>query len=526
MSDANLTALAFCREIEFGVPQVEGPWRETRFTGESIAHQKETVISNEINASRQVTDLVMVGGAAGGSLDFEFSQAEYQEFILAALGQVEWTPVNVTAVGTVSAAAQSLVTTGGGFANVPVGGQVKVSGLVNADNNGIRRVIGKSVDNNTLTFAAGSFPTTNAVNASIVITGKDARIGLLKPSFTLERRITKPELNAGTWEFQTYVGMTVDEFNLSLESKSIITGSIVFAGKTGVPAYSSAYELGGTFATATLTVGTDDPADGDLFYMGDNTVGDYPTYILKTAIGNIPNAVKIDGTAANMAKNIRDAIRADVATYGITHNVALPDNYVIVDTEVADTTVEVTARRIGAWANDNLSTYTSAAAGALAWNSGGMAGGVDPEVYDGATTGPVMNGTTNVGSIYKGNQVATERFKSMALKIKANVRPKDSLGEFGAFEMGIGRVEVTGTLSAYFRDNGLYRSLINHEYTAISFVMTDARGKSLAVTLPYVNFGAGDPFATGINTDIMISPEFTAIMHPVLRTTIIVNAFD
>lgn len=146
--------------------------------------------------------------------------------------------------------------------------------------------------------------------------------------------------------------------------------------------------------------------------------------------------------------------------------------------------------------------------------------------YTAAASGPILNGTSNVGQIYQGSALSTERFKSVEFSIKNNLRSKDAIGIEGAFEIGYGSLEVTGSLDAYFKDNVLYASLINHDYSGLSFVLTGADGKALGISFPYINFGKGDPNATGINTDIMVKPDFTAIMHPTLGCTVIINAFD
>lgn len=146
--------------------------------------------------------------------------------------------------------------------------------------------------------------------------------------------------------------------------------------------------------------------------------------------------------------------------------------------------------------------------------------------YTAAMAGPILNGTSNVGQIYQGDTLASEKFKSLEFTIKNNLRSKDAVGIEGAFEIGYGSIEVTGSVDAYFKDNTLYAALINHDYSGLSFLVTGSDGKSLGFTFPFVNFGKGDPNATGINTDVMVKPDFTAIMHPTLLCTVIIDAFD
>lgn len=516
MSDANYTEIAFVEEATYGITPDDSNLRLLRLTGESLAHTKETVVSQELRSDRQRSDLVLVGAMATGSLQIEFSQAEYQTFLLAALGAAAWTVVNVTATATASATAQTLVTTGAGFADVPVGGYLKLAGLANAASNGIKKVISKSVDNNTLTFAAGSLAAAE-VGASVTITGKDARNGIAKHHFTMERAILTP---AGTKQYQAYTGMSVDTFNLTVASKALVTGEIGFMGKVGAPSDNSLNTLNGDFAGGILTCGATDPADGDVVVIGNRT------YTLKTVLGSTIDGILLSGTPATLAANIRAAIKgAAGGGYGTTHNAALPHSQVALANETADATVELTALLMGA-AGNAIATTTTASTGELDWGAATLTGGVTATAPIARTTNPVLSGSSNVGQIYQDATLMQERFKTLGLSIKNNLRGKDAIGEIGAFEIGWGTIDVTGNLEAYFRDNTLYRQLVNHETTGIGFMLTGADGAAIGVTLPAVKFGSGDPQATAINTDVMLKTDYTAIMDETLGCTIIVSAFD
>lgn len=512
-ADANYTALEYILESTFGVTPSPARTTRMRFTGESLAHEKATVTSEEIRSDRQRSDLIKVGAMASGPIQFELNQADYQPFFLAALGAAAWTTVNVTATTAIDLATQTLTTTGAGFAGVPVGGFVKITGAAAPGNNGIKRVLAKDAGNNILTLAAGGVVATEA-SVSLTITAKDARNGVAQTFMSWQRTVNSSD---GMPYYQTYVGMAVDELALEVASKAIVKGTLTFKGKIGAAPESSINNTAGAFAAGTLTCGATDPADGDVVVVGNRT------YTLRDTLGTGADEVLNSATPATLAANLTAAINGTAAGYNVTHRAATPHTQVNAVQSTDD--VIVTAKVMGAAANAYATTTTSST-GELDWGAATLTGGADATAPYPASSAPVLNGTGNVGFIYEGNTVATTRFKSIKLSVKNNLRDKDAIGEEGAFELGWGTIDVTGSLESYFGTNNLYRSLIAHDYTALAFVLTGADGKSLAFTFPYVNFGTGNPSASAINTDVMMTPDFTAIMHPELGCTVIINAFD
>jgi hypothetical protein len=144
--------------------------------------------------------------------------------------------------------------------------------------------------------------------------------------------------------------------------------------------------------------------------------------------------------------------------------------------------------------------------------------------YTGTSDNPVMNGTSHVGQLWQGDALMAEKLAEWNFSIGNNLRGKDALGQKGLFEVGLGSLDVTGSISAYFRDNTLYETLLNHDYSGLAVVVTDGNGDSLAFSFPRVNFGSGDPNADAINTDVMVDVDFTAIRDEDTGVTVIVSA--
>lgn len=143
--------------------------------------------------------------------------------------------------------------------------------------------------------------------------------------------------------------------------------------------------------------------------------------------------------------------------------------------------------------------------------------------YTESAADPVMNGTSNVGTITIDGSTATEKFKSIALEIGANLRGKDAMGTEGFFDIGTGTIQVTGTLMVYFLDNSFLDKIRNHTSVALEFYIQDDDGNRIYFYLPNVKLNNGDPVIEGINTDVMVETEFQAIRDATTGITIAID---
>jgi hypothetical protein len=70
MSDSNRTQMFYAVESNYGVTPASA-LTEMRFTNESLSYGIQSKSSDELRSDRQVTDLVLVGAEAGGSVSWE-----------------------------------------------------------------------------------------------------------------------------------------------------------------------------------------------------------------------------------------------------------------------------------------------------------------------------------------------------------------------------------------------------------------------------------------------------------------------
>src|SRR5262245_3301009 len=110
MSDTNRVALARVKESTFGVLPTSPTLQAVPFTSCGLLYDPDTVTSDRIRADGQITDLILVGGNAGGPVADEFSYGVHDDDIEAVLRSA-WVlkpqRVNVTADSVITAVTAS-----------------------------------------------------------------------------------------------------------------------------------------------------------------------------------------------------------------------------------------------------------------------------------------------------------------------------------------------------------------------------------------------------------------------------------
>lgn len=226
LASSSRAQVRYIEESVFGVTPATGTARELRVTGESLDYGIQTTSSEEIRADRMTTDLVVVGAQASGGLNFELSYNEF-DTLLAATLQGSWLTAGAGGEQTITATFASpantiTASTGTPFANVSAGQWIKISGAVNAANNGYVRVLTKTSATVLVldkTLVAETSTASVKVSASRLVNGATQR------SYSIEKRF------ADVGQFFVYRGMTASRMALNFQSGSLVTGSFEFMGK-------------------------------------------------------------------------------------------------------------------------------------------------------------------------------------------------------------------------------------------------------------------------------------------------------
>ncbi len=246
MSDADQIALSYSEEVTFGVTPAIA-LQDTRITSESLGQDTETADSVELVTDRQVGEVVRTNIGASGDVAFELSYQTFDDWLIAALladAGFSAEVVVATADVTVSAASgdNSFNHSTGWDANPVVNEWIRVTGFVNAANNGFFKVL--TPVTGTKIIVSGGTLVTEAITPSIDIKqGGSIVNGTTLKTYSLQKEYV--DLAA---EFEALRGMAINTLSLDVAPGAIITGSFGFVGKSSTSEAASIGTGGNTAA--------------------------------------------------------------------------------------------------------------------------------------------------------------------------------------------------------------------------------------------------------------------------------------
>jgi hypothetical protein len=143
-----------------------------------------------------------------------------------------------------------------------------------------------------------------------------------------------------------------------------------------------------------------------------------------------------------------------------------------------------------------------------------------------STATPVLNATTNVGSIYKNGELLATALQSIEITGEAALREQRAVGSRFPAGIGTGRFNLTGTITSYFETLEMYDHFLNHDTISLAFPFEDNSFNNYWFTIPALKI-TSDPIAPGgIDQDVLEELEFTAIRDPNLNTMFMVDRFS
>jgi hypothetical protein len=153
-----------------------------------------------------------------------------------------------------------------------------------------------------------------------------------------------------------------------------------------------------------------------------------------------------------------------------------------------------------------------------------VSGLISPDTISVASN-DVFNAVDNIGNILIDGAVdANLCFTEISFSIENNLRVQPCIGQLENSGIGIGRVNVTGTLIAYFEDRTFYERYLNFTTTSLSFTAA-LGGNTYLFDFPSFKFTGGEVIAGGNDQDVLASMEFTAKRDPTLDFTVGLNRF-
>jgi len=292
----------YIQESSYGVTPTNPNIKTVRLTagGDGLVRTEQNVQSEEIDASRLVTDQIPVGYSANFAINYEVSAGgAFDDFIIATLcGAV----VTVTLTGTtlafssvdnsVNDSANGLLATG-----VVVKQWLRVSGTTGGLNDGAGQVdsvvAGKIVFGLFFKASGAATIVTQTAGPSVTLKGKMARTGIAtQTSFSVEENFSDL-----TTTYQRGVGFRPVEFAMTAQARQKLTGTTRFLGNNVTTQTSSMKGSGSIVAADTAPV-LNATSNVPIVYEGNTPLLTRLRQIGVTVNGNVTEAEAIANAAA------------------------------------------------------------------------------------------------------------------------------------------------------------------------------------------------------------------------------------
>lgn len=283
-ADANNVGVYISEEVKWGCTEegTDGPdWYESRYTGESLTLEKETVTSETIRDDRQRDDVAEVGYGSTGDLNFELEYSELMKMLVqgALAGTFETNEQSATIDASASGSTITMTTTDDFWEDVEAGDWILVSGLVTAStSNGAYRII--SIANDVATVYPA--PAADVSAETAVIKSGMCKAGVTKRSFGIEKRYT----DLATPLFELFEGERIESMELSVNSKQVATIKFSFMGKKP-------------------SIGTSTNSTNDVDRTGTISTMTASVSVKAIAMDGAELATAIKGLTLNVANNLR-----------------------------------------------------------------------------------------------------------------------------------------------------------------------------------------------------------------------------
>jgi hypothetical protein len=144
-----------------------------------------------------------------------------------------------------------------------------------------------------------------------------------------------------------------------------------------------------------------------------------------------------------------------------------------------------------------------------------------------AATNDVMNAVDNIGNIRIDGAAAAAGvyFTEVAFNVNNNPRNQPAIGSLANVGIGLGRTQITGTISSYFQNRDLFDRYLAFSALSLSFTATDAAGNAYLYHFPSIKFTNGQAVAGGNDQDVLATLEFACRRSPTYGFMLGINRF-
>jgi hypothetical protein len=584
LADSNRASL---REIiesntAWGETPAAGVTRARRFRTSSITASKETVESEEIRDDRMISSVIETAAMSGGEIAWEFAAGttdlDFQRTLMGAWSRpMDW---DVFRGKTVAITANNNIRVSGAdvAAYFTVGRRIKTSGYLNPANNDYHQIVsvvfaGGNTDivvtGTSLVPEVGS-PNTTVADANDVIIHRSTGLRFGNTPNAIDGAGTNPfatAIAAG----QLKTGQRIFVEGIGYETGTI-TADTVVAGDTvtltdGVDTVTLEADLD-------FDIGADDTETATNLAAAINALRPTGTVALAatSALGvvTVRNLLKTGGVLTEDAATLAVvAFAGGSATDGGFYTiVSLTDDILVLDRAVSaiaaggritikgsmlrnpGSSVDITPQSSSVETGfQDVSQYFTVdglrcgsiemevSAGSIVTGQSALMGRSTKRASVEKLSGPsytaleaaateVVSATANVGALTVNGVEQATAISSIQFSIEGNLRNQQAIGSKFPVGIAAGRLNLTGTIEAYFADGTMYDRFIDHETVSLTFPIIDQDKNTYYFTIPAFKV-TSDPIAPGgLDQDVMESLEFSAFRDATTACMVQIDRFS
>lgn len=496
--EANRTALRVAKETSFGVAPATPIYKELRRISDALAFTPTTEVSQEIDATRQVNDLIRTGSDAGGDVGMEFSLENMDPFMEGLFCnpwlrspeviqgpswkyQASATRISSISATTITLSATSMLSgslINAGATAVVIGHLLRMTGL--AAGNGLYRAAGSTAT--TITIAGGPTDAAPATGSKIKVVGCEGAAGDLVATITGGSGITSTALNFTT------LGLIVGQWvKISNEGGAF---SFATAANNGYARVSAISPTRLSFdATQGIWAADSGAAKTIRIYFSDSIRNGTTQYTYRYE-------KQYELSSGTRYSYFSGQQPSSLTVSGQTRGV-----------------LGVTMSLLGASGTTPAATRdTGASTEAIPSNS----------VLDASNSIPMI---MEAGAVL----AAPNYVSGFSFTLDNGLRSRNAIGSASAIGLGLGRINVTGTLTTYFGDETMLAKLQAGTPSGTTISFRDAANlKAQVWDIPRLKFSSGFPEVSGIDTDLTTPLGFQGLRDLANSRdyTIMVSCFD
>jgi len=481
MSDTNRVSLRAVEESAYGVIPATPDFETIPIaSAPNLAFTPATVVSELLRDDRQISDLPLVGGSAGGDSNSELAFGIYDTFLEGAFfsqwqARLKWhNRLTVDQITAVDADSYTVADLGSA---VSAGDLVFAEGFTNAANNGLKVVDAGPTNTDVPVVGAGMVVETPSEFAKLSYVGVQAAtsdiVATLSPD-TLTSTIldfTTLGLEAGDW-------LLIQGFSTTTEDNDYVRIVSVAANILTVDRVPTGWAA--------------DSGSGDTvqLFLGER----------------IKNGTTKRSYALEMTYNDHNPVTFSYLLGMIT------DGFTFTAQPQAIVTSGATFLGSTQFYSDSVDQ------GPGCDGTGRFAGAVTIS----APRFQVYNSSSNVGRIARNGVVISglNFVTEASISIANNLREKPAVGVLGAADVGSGEFGVTGSLQTYFDDKSLAVDVVNNAESSFDIRFRDAIGRAQLWDVPRLKFSEGSPEVPGKNDDVTIPLQYQGILDETLGYTL------